>query len=102
LRQRAEDLGISNAEAARRAGLSERRYAHYVSGKREPDLATLARIAASLATTPNWLLAFDENTQSALLPRAQLKERLNAAANVMSEETLEILLIQAEAILSKK
>ncbi|WP_312890263.1 helix-turn-helix domain-containing protein [Rhizobium laguerreae] len=38
LRERAEQLGISNAEAARRVGLDERRYAHYVAGRREPDL----------------------------------------------------------------
>ena len=43
LRERARHLGISNAEAARRVGLDERRYAHYASGRREPDLATLVR-----------------------------------------------------------
>src|SRR5690606_11426561 len=31
LRERAAQLGISNAEAARRSGLDERRYAHYVT-----------------------------------------------------------------------
>lgn len=56
LRRRAEELGISNAEVARRAGLSERRYGNYVSGRREPDLATLVRIASVLAATPNDLL----------------------------------------------
>ena len=47
LRERAAQLGISNAEVARRAGLSERRYGHYVSGVREPDLRTLLTIAAT-------------------------------------------------------
>src|SRR5690606_36337974 len=56
LQERAKQLGISNAEAARRVGLEERRYAHYASGRREPDLATLIRIAETLGTTPNWLL----------------------------------------------
>ena len=44
LRKRAKQLGISNAEAARMAGLEERRYAHYVANRREPDLATLVKI----------------------------------------------------------
>jgi transcriptional regulator with XRE-family HTH domain len=57
LRERAEQLGISNAEAARRAGLDERRYAHYASGRREPDLATLVKIADTLGTHPTGCLA---------------------------------------------
>lgn len=97
LRQRAEELGISNAEAARRVGLSERRYAHYASGKREPDLATLVRIAKVLGTTPNWLLAIQD---SEALPSAAflLRDRLMLAANAMSEQALEIIVVQAEAV----
>jgi len=53
LRKRAKQLELSNAEVARRAGLSERRYGNYVSGRREPDLATLMRVAACLKTSPN-------------------------------------------------
>ena len=56
LQERAKQLGISNAEAARRVGLEERRYAHYASGRREPDLATLKSISEALGITPNWLL----------------------------------------------
>ncbi|WP_328286611.1 helix-turn-helix domain-containing protein [Pseudorhizobium marinum] len=56
LQERSKQLGISNAEASRRMGLDERRYAHCTSGRREPDLATLVRIAEALGTTPNWLL----------------------------------------------
>ncbi len=44
LRKRARQLGLSDAEAARRARLGERRYGHYVTGTREPNLATLLRI----------------------------------------------------------
>ena len=60
LKQRAVDLGISNAQAARRAHLLERRYANYTTGEREPDLSTLAKIARVLETTPNYLLGFGE------------------------------------------
>lgn len=99
LRQRAEELGISNAEAARRVGLSERRYAHYVSGKREPDLATLVRIAEVLGTTPNWLLVI-EYSEAPPSAASLLKDRLRLAANAMSEQALEITVVQAEAVAS--
>jgi len=56
LRARAQDLGLSDAEVARRAGLSVNRYGNYVRNTREPDLATLVRIAEVLGTTPDGLL----------------------------------------------
>ena len=58
LRTRAQELGLSHAAIARRIGVSERRYAHYVTGRNEPDLATLVRIAKALQTSPNELLGF--------------------------------------------
>lgn len=61
LRRRAKELGLSDAEVARRAGLSERRYGHYVSGTREPDFATFMRICEVLTVTPNDLLS-EQNT----------------------------------------
>lgn len=99
LRRRAEELGISNAEVARRVGLSERRYAHYVSGKREPDLATLVRIAGVLGTTPNWLLATETNERQPSSV-ALLRDRLNVAASAMDEQALTIIVVQAEAVAS--
>lgn len=99
LRRRAEELGISNAEVARRVGLSERRYAHYVSGKREPDLATLVRIAEVLGTTPNWLLGI-EGGEVISTPTSILQDRLQVAANAMNEQVLEIIVTQAEAVAS--
>jgi predicted transcriptional regulator len=48
LRERATQLGISNAETARRIGLDERRYGHYVSGRREPNLMILKRISGRI------------------------------------------------------
>lgn len=101
LRQRAEELGISNAEVARRVGLSERRYAHYVSGKREPDLATLVKIADVLGTTPNWLLLDCEGAETKST-RSILMDRLQAAANILSDDSLTIATIQAEALAKYK
>ena len=97
LRKRARQLGISNAEAARQSGLEERRYAHYVSDRREPDLATLVKIADALDTTPNLLLGVadpvaDDPKKAALL------ERLSNAAASMSLGEFKNFVIQAEAI----
>ena len=83
LRQRAADLGISNAEAARRVGLAERRYANYTAGEREPDLVTLARIAKTLETTPDYLLGFGETPDTG--KRAKLFSRLNSAAQMLPD-----------------
>lgn len=58
LRDRAEALGISSREVARRCGLEYGRYGNYVANKREPDLATLVKIARVLGTSPNSLLNF--------------------------------------------
>jgi len=99
LRRRAEELGISNAEVARRVGLSERRYANYVSGKREPDLATLVRIAEILGTSPNSLLS-DQGREEIHSTKTLLQDRLKIAASLMNERSLEITVIQAEAIAS--
>lgn len=101
LRRRAEELGISNAEVARRVGLSERRYANYVSGKREPDLATLVKIAEILGTSPNSLLITPTNDEGLSL-KDLLQDRLMIAANHMDEQLLELTVVQAEAVASVK
>ncbi len=101
LQERAKQLGISNAEAARRTGLDERRYAHYASGRREPDLATLVKIADALGTSPNWLLAV--SLVSATDPAfAALMDRFANAANGMSRQEMEMCIIQAEAVAAAK
>lgn len=99
LRTRAAELGISHAEAARRSGLSERRYSHYVSGIREPDLATLVRIANALQTTPNVLLGIDEKRKSSI--RSRLVDRLNSAAEGVSDGDLEVVVLQVEALVGR-
>lgn len=97
LRQRAKELGISNSEAARRAGLTERRYGHYIVGNREPDLATLVRIAKVLGSSPNWLLGVEDEEGSAT-PASMMMDRLTFAARGMTAEDLELVTVQAEAI----
>jgi len=96
LRRRAEELVLSNAEVARRIGLGERRYAHYVSGSREPGLATLVRIANVLQITPNDLLGIDVDSKPT--KRTILRDRLIAAANSMDDRELHQTVVQAEAV----
>ncbi|MCP1199076.1 helix-turn-helix domain-containing protein [Notoacmeibacter sp. MSK16QG-6] len=101
LRERADQMGISNSEAARRAGLEERRYGHYIAGRREPDLTTLTKIAEVLQTTPNWLLgvagAHEDDPE-----KAAFIDRFANAAKGMNAEELELFVIQAEAIAARK
>lgn len=95
LRKRAEELGLSHAEVARRAGLSERRYGNYVSGRREPDLATLVKIATVLATTANDLLARDLiQTNATELARG----RIVSALNTLKKADLDRLAIMIDAL----
>jgi transcriptional regulator with XRE-family HTH domain len=96
LRARAQELGLSHAAIARRIGMSERRYAHYVNGRNEPDLATLVRIAKALQTSPNELLGFAVETKRS--KRTLLRDRLSAAAGAMDDRQLEMTVVQAEAV----
>jgi transcriptional regulator with XRE-family HTH domain len=98
LRKRALELNISNSEAARRCGLGERRYHSYVTGDREPDLATVVRIARALITTPNALLGVADELCVPASPGQVLRQRLRSAANALDEPTLELAVIQLEAV----
>lgn len=101
LRQRAKALGISNAEVARRAGLDERRYAHYISGRNEPNLSTILKVADVLGTTPNWLLGVDEIADTDP-EKAALIDRFTNAARLLPTREVEMLLIQAEAVAKQR
>jgi len=96
LRERAAELGITHAEAARRAGLSERRYSHYVTGIREPDLATLVRIAEALQTTPDVLLGIGDPKPAS--DRSRLLDRLTSAVQSLADADLESIIAQTEAV----
>ena len=103
LRARARHLSLSDAEVARRAGLSERRYGHYVTGRGEPDLETLVRICTVLGTTPNDLLGFETQDAEAdespeIKERKTLSERIGAACNVLQIDNLRLTVRQLEAL----
>lgn len=59
LRQRTKELGLTNADVARRLDLNDRTYGHYVTGRRQPNLQTLARIAKTLQTSTDFLLGLE-------------------------------------------
>jgi transcriptional regulator with XRE-family HTH domain len=89
IRERARELGLSDAEVARRAGLSERRYGYYATGEREPNLATLIRICEVLAASPNDLL-LSEGEPPPQSARDRLLARISAATDNLSLGDLEL------------
>lgn len=101
LRAHAAALGLSNAEVARRAGLTERQYLHYLTTKREPNLQSLVKIATVLQTTPDQLLGFDSSAIDES-DRDVLLRRLTAAAKTLGEAELELMAIQIEAVAASR
>jgi transcriptional regulator with XRE-family HTH domain len=97
LRRRAEQLGISHAEIARRTGLSERRYGNYVSGQREPDLRTLVRIASTLDVTVDELIGTDLDGRSGT-DEELFQERIAAALKALDSSELRTLVTMIEAL----
>ena len=78
LQARARELGLTDAEVARRLGLAQGRYSNYVNANREPDLATLVRICRELAITPDELLGFrDADTDRTTGTRARIESLLD-------------------------
>jgi transcriptional regulator with XRE-family HTH domain len=100
LRKRARELSLSDAEVARRAGLNERRYGFYVTGEREPDLATLIRISQVLQTSVDSLLA---PIGSNLSDKGNVLEaQLLSAAKALGQDELALLVKVARAFTEHK
>lgn len=97
LKKRAEQLGISNAEVARRVGLSERRYGNYISGTREPDLATLVKISSVLAASLDELLVSDSEG-TAKSNKRNLQDRISSAVEALGEDDLMRLAVMVDAL----
>lgn len=96
LRERARELELSDAEVARRAGLAERRYGHYVRGMREPDFETLLRICVVLDITPNDLLMLGDSPPSDEHDR--WLSRLIATARQLETDDLKLAVRQVEVL----
>src|ERR1700736_6507072 len=101
IRERARELGLSDAEVARRAGLSERRYGYYATGEREPNLATLIRICEVLAASPNDLL-LSEGKPPQQSSRDRLLARIVAGASNLSIADLELAVCLIECVSARR
>jgi transcriptional regulator with XRE-family HTH domain len=97
LRERARQLELSDAEVARRAGLSERRYGHYVRGTRQPDFQTLVRICLVLDATPNDLLLADVSSKRVSAHDRWLS-RLMTAASRLDLDDLKLAVQQVDVL----
>jgi len=97
VRRRSAALGITQAEVARRSGVSIRAFSHYLSERSEPNLATLVRIAEVLACTPNDLLGIGE-TASSNDESEQLRHRIAARCRQLDGPALRLALVLVEAV----
>lgn len=87
IKHRLGTLGLSQAELARRAGVTERAFNHYMSGRSEPSLATLVRVSDVLGCTPNDLLLGSEGVASRE-KSGKLLAQANALCQCMDERNL--------------
>jgi transcriptional regulator with XRE-family HTH domain len=100
LRKRINDLGLTQAEAPRRCDLENRRFHHYVVGDRQPDLATLVKIATVLGTTPDALLSAKPATTAASDETSRLRAKLIATAGMMDPSGLQLLSLFADGVVA--
>lgn len=99
--QCAQPLICDTRKKMRWISSNERRYFHYVSGAREPDLATLVKISKALGTTPDALLGVKRDPEDLPEPteRSKLIDRMVSAVNNLDDYELAIAVQQVEVIL---
>ncbi len=98
MRARARELGWSDAEVARRAGLGQTRYAGYVLDQHEPDLATLIRICAALGISVGSILGQIEGGPDG---DAALRDRVIAGMGALDSESLKALAIVTDGLVAR-
>lgn len=101
LKKRAKELDLTDAEIARRTGLPVRRYGHYATGYREPNLDTLLVICEALDTTPNELLGWKEAGKGKKGSTSTSQSKLNSLVVSMSDDQID-LLVDIGAILARR
>ena len=87
VRKRAAEFELTQAELARRSGVTERAFQHYLSGRSEPSLATLVRIASALGCTPNDLLGVGRQAK-APDSRTKLVMQISAVCSGLDDANL--------------
>lgn len=88
LKHRMQELDLSHADVARLSGITERAFSHYVTGRSEPSLEALVRIAEILACTPNDLLGLTR--PDAVTAADRLRKRISGLCLRMDEATLKL------------
>lgn len=89
-------LRLSNAELARRMGLSDQRLGNYLAGTREPDLEMLTKLASVLQTTPNDLLGYPDQTTDERI--VALREQAHKAIDELGADELKVIVSVLEAL----
>jgi transcriptional regulator with XRE-family HTH domain len=95
IRERSAELGLSLAQAARKADVSERSFAHYAAQRSEPDLATLVKIARALGVSADYLLGLaDAATSDASTEQSDqtgiVRQRIAATATMLEAPALQV------------
>lgn len=98
LRVRARELGWSDAEVARRAGIAQTRYANYVSDRHEPDLATFARICSVLGASASDLLG---QTLGEKDEAGRLRAHVASAMEALDVNSLATLVAVTEGLIAR-
>ncbi|MBL4619509.1 MAG: helix-turn-helix transcriptional regulator [Marinicaulis sp.] len=101
LKKRAQELGLSDTEIAHSANLPTRRYGHYTTGYREPNLDTLLVICEVLDISPNQLLEWNKDDRPHRTASSSAQSKLNSLARSMTNDQLDMLL-EIGSTLSKK
>jgi transcriptional regulator with XRE-family HTH domain len=101
LGNRLTELGLSQAELARRLNLDVRRVGHYVTGIREPDIATLVRIARAVGTSTDALIGVVE-PERASSEAQRTRTQILAICSALDRDQLANLHALAKALLSQQ
>lgn len=94
IRARAQKLGMSDAEVARRLGVASSRYSKWVLDQREPDFATFVRLCEILACGPGDLLIGTTYESSADALRLA---RCSSALAMLDDAKAELVVAMIEA-----
>ncbi len=98
LRARARELGLSDAEVARRSGLGQTRYAGYVIDRHEPDLMTLKRICSVLGVSATDLLG---GASLVTNDAEALRTKISAALEALDQRSLEVAAIVVDGLVAR-
>ena len=98
LRDRALELGWSDSEVARRAGLAQTRYANYVADRYEPDLGTFKRICAVLGASASEMLAAPHAGDD---EASSLRGRVMSAMAALEIEALRVLAAVSDGLVAR-